>query len=59
MSREHPVYDGLRCLGRIVTGKRKAFRAVDADGRSLGEFDRENAAMRAITAVPKPSEPRQ
>jgi hypothetical protein len=56
---DRPIYDGLRCLGRIVNGKRKPFRAVDDGGRSLGEFDREDAAMRAITDAAKPKESRR
>jgi hypothetical protein len=53
------IYDGLRRIGSVAPGKRKPFAARDADGRSLGEFDREDAAMRAITAAAKPKEPRR
>ena len=42
------VYDGLRHVGTIAPGKRKPWRAISADGRSLGEHQFERDAMAAL-----------
>jgi hypothetical protein len=49
------IYSGLTHLGTITPGKRKPFRAVNADGRTLGEYETESAAMAAVTATRAPA----
>jgi hypothetical protein len=43
------VYDGLRPVGTIQRRPR-GFRAIDPDGRRLGDFAQERDAMRALAS---------
>ena len=42
------VYDGQRCLGHIVRGKR-GFEAFDADDNRLGVFPSDHEAADAVS----------
>jgi hypothetical protein len=43
------VYDGQRCLGRILQRGKRGYEAFDADDNSLGIFSTTNEAANAIT----------
>jgi hypothetical protein len=42
------IYDGLRRVG-LVERRAQVFRAMNADGKRLGDFSTERDAMRAVT----------
>ena len=48
------VYDGRRKIGSIVEHE-KDVEAFDADGRSLGRFQKRKAAVAAIPDLPRTS----
>jgi hypothetical protein len=48
------VYDGLACIGFIMTRGRRGFEAFDATERSLGVFETQDEAANKITAGSPP-----
>ena len=43
------VYDGQRCLGRILQRGKRGFEAFDAEDHSLGTFPTNQEAADAVT----------
>ena len=43
------VYDGQRCLGRILQRGKRGYEAFDADDNSLGTFPTDHEAADAVT----------
>jgi|SRR4051812_36060031 hypothetical protein len=44
------VYDGMQRIGIVERRQWGGFRAIDADGRHIGELAREREAAQAITS---------
>ena len=47
-SREVYIYDGRECLGRIAAAANGKVRAFDGRGKSIGTFDKFDAAEAAL-----------